>query len=443
MLQRLNSCYEFLRSDEIIDRVEFLRWAATTDNDNGLLIAILERLNEIREEGDLDEVLTRRETERVEPDRYRDKNLITTLCLLLRDFLEDLVLCGCRRNQDCRDFEWGKLDPVRLIRVYKYLKEMDGHVFNIHEAACLERTSKPRILSRFFHQVSARDVSEMEKEQQAEAKMIDFSILNVFLSFLAVATQIVFIVFIITEVISELADIFDGAEVKLLVSNCVIVTATVTVFLGFVLENYVGALKATRVIQSLRVRRAEYIGERLRRDFSLFLNLFGNGLLGYFLFYLNIPFVLSAETVTDAILNSLATVFLLEIDDRILPFQPAERLNLDTIDWDNDAVFENFIKIAHDYLYYKRDHRIPDAVDVAKVFKTVAQTKDNDLRLDFSALDYCRIYVDSYDENAKYQKITVFRLANEQPHPNIYEEIVYKISGPAAKEFVGTHFYVS
>jgi len=436
MLPRLNTCYEFLRSDEVIDRLEFIKWAAKTENDNGLLIAILERMDEIRREGDLDEVLTRREEKTPEPDRYRDKNLLRMLCLLFKDFLEDIFLCGCKRDPYIRDFEWGKLDPVRFVRIYKYLTDLQGHVFNIHEAACLERTSKPRIMARFFHEVSARDISEMEKEQKAEDSMLDWSIVNVFLSILAVATQVIFIVFIITEIISELPDLLDGEDVKLLVSNCVIVVATVTVFLGFVLENYVASKKATRVIQSLRVRRGEYLGERMRRDISLLLNLFGNGLLGYLLFYLNIPFVLSAQSVTDAILNSLATVFLLEIDDRILPLQPAAKVGLDMIDWDNDAVYNNLVKLAHDYLYYKRDHRLPDAVEVTKIFKTFAQTKDEELKLGYSAQDYCRIYVDDWSERAKEHKITVFRLANEHMFPSIYEEIVYKIRGKGAQEFM-------
>ena len=329
MLERLHSSVEFLRNDDVIDRVEFLKWAAATRNDNGLLIAVLDRLDEIRREGDKDHVLTRREI-KPEPDRYRGKSMLQMLGLLLHDFLEDIFRCV--RKQDLRDFEWGALDPVRFIRTLKYLREMESHVFNIHQAACLERTTKPRVLTRFFPNVSARDTSEIEREEKIEDDMVDWSVLNAFFSLLAVATQVIFLVFIITEVLQTLPDFFDSASVQLIVSNCIIVVATFTIFMGFVLENLSGSMKTARIIQALRVRRAEYLGERLRRDFSLFLDLIGNGLLGYILFFLNIPFVLSAETVTDAILNSLATVFLLEIDDRIQPLQPAEKFSLEMIE---------------------------------------------------------------------------------------------------------------
>ena len=190
------------------------------------------------------------------------------------------------------------------------------------------------------------------------------------------------------------------------------------------------------MIQALRVRRAENFGERLRRDFSLLINLIDNGLLGYFLFWLNIPFVLSAETVTDAVLNSLAIVFLLEIDDRIRPLQPTQRFGLDIIDWDNDHATANIIKLAHDYLYFKRDNRMPDHVEVTKIFKTFEETRDEELRHTFSPRDYCRIYVDDWDDDAKEHRITVFRLTNEQMFPPVYEEFIYKVKGPGAKEFI-------
>ena len=437
MLARLCSAYEFLRSDDVIDRVDFIKWAATTKNDNGLLLAILERLDEIRRDGDVDEVLTRRETKttsRPEPDKYRDKNLLGMMWQLLQDLLVDLVFTG--EAQNYRDFEWGKLDPVRFVRVYKHLKQLESHVYNIHEASCLERISKPRILSRFLHTQSQRDETEMDREQQNDEAMVDWTILNVFLSTLAIATQIIFIVFIIEEIIDNLADKFRNGQVNLIVSNCVIASATISLFIGFVLENYVAANRATHVIQALRVRRAEYRTERLRRDYSLLLNLVGNGFLGYFLFWLNIPFILSAETVTDAILNSLATVFLLEIDDRIRPFQPTERFSLDMIDWDNDQATTNIIKLAHDYLYFKRDNRLPDQVEVTKVFCTFEETRDETLRHSFSPGDYCRIYVDDWDESEKDHRITVFRLAKEQMSPPVYEEFVYSISGSGAKEFI-------
>mmetsp|Transcript_7934 Transcript_7934/g.10402 ORF Transcript_7934/g.10402 Transcript_7934/m.10402 type:complete len:419 (+) Transcript_7934:100-1356(+) len=266
--------------------------------------------------------------------------------------------------------------------------------------------------------------------------MVDWSVVNVFLSILAVATQVIFMVYIITEVFQDLPDQFENSSAKLLLSNCVIAAATITIFLSFVLENFVGSMKATRIIQALRVRRAEFMGERLRRDFTLLLNVFGNGLLGYILFYLNIPFVLSAETVTDAILNSLATVFLLEIDDRIQPLQPSSNVFLDMIDWDNDAARENLIKLAHDYLYYKRDNRVSDDVEVTKNFKSFAETKDESMRQGYSSQDCCRIYVDEWDDSVKDHKITVFRLANEQIWPSVYEEIVYKVRGKGAKEFI-------
>ena len=244
MLVRLWSAYEFLRSDEVIDRVEFIKWASTAQHDNGLLIAILERLDEIRREGDVDEVLTRRELrtdqkKHGDTGHYMRKSLCGMIVQLVRDLVADLF--GCGRQQNFHDFQWGKLDPVRFVRVYALLKQLENHVYNIHEASCLEQSSKPRLLSRFLFSQSQRDEAELDEEKKRDDAMMDWTKLNVFLSIMAFSTQIVFIVFIIDELVNELNERFDESGVKHIISNTVIAVATISLFMGFVLENYVSA----------------------------------------------------------------------------------------------------------------------------------------------------------------------------------------------------------
>ena len=95
------------------------------------------------------------------------------------------------------------------------------------------------------------------------------------------------------------------------------------------------------------------------------------------------------------------------------------------------------MKLGHDYLYYKRDHRIPDEVEVIKVLRTMSETKDAEMQREFRPTDSCRIYVDDWDpESEKSHKVTVFRFSDDQIWPNVYEEIVYKIRGKGAKEFI-------
>merc|ERR1712176_62564 len=63
---------------------------------------------------------------------------------------------------------------------------------------------------------------------------------------------------------------------------------------------------------------------RIHKTMCLRLNYFSNDFLAWFLYAINVPFVFTAGSVADAILNSIATTFIIEIDDLVFPVVKSE-----------------------------------------------------------------------------------------------------------------------
>jgi hypothetical protein len=228
-----------------------------------------------------------------------------------------------------------KVDPVRLAKGHIQLKEFQGRDYNIYEVAYLRANETGTV-----------------------------ALLNKGQVFASISAILLFFVVILAEVVTAFSsdeynvwkeDSGSGEEKRwglILVINFV-------QFAYFWL--IIGSNREATYSFNKAVRLSEHTG-RLQA-FYLFLNKFSNVNMGWLLYILNFFFIQTADSPTDAILNGVATAFILDIDDAVRPwiFVPPEKRNgfmTHEVDWGLSSMDGKLAEMVYDYVTDERATRL-------------------------------------------------------------------------------------
>ncbi len=111
-----------------------------------------------------------------------------------------------------------------------------------------------------------------------------------------------------------------------------IITIATTIFFGkLAYQQYKGALDFNNVFEKVGCRSNEHKG-------VLYVNIFINGLIGFCVTFFNFFFLIVSSDPNEAILNSLALYFIIELDDTLKP------------DWDEIRIDDEIGINIHDYI---------------------------------------------------------------------------------------------
>jgi len=237
-------------------------------------------------------------------------------------------------------------NPLNLATGYASMRNLREHSFNIFEYAYL---SKPRSLRTRVMAVMAAIIQ---------------------LSFFSVL--VVYNIFVERLGISASQDCFDQVVIIMVVSSALFAATVRGQYKSC--EDFVTTMKVLK--------------KRGSREIFLYLNCLINQQLGLITFFFNIYFILVSDTPTDAVLNSVALAFIIEVDDHFKPHWSDEKLE--------DAValiLYDFITepLTSEEVVVKRDGpaitsqpkklyiRIPDEVEADGSFTvSVFSASDND-----------------------------------------------------------------
>ena len=174
------------------------------------------------------------------------------------------------------------------------------------------------------------------------------------------------------------------------------------------------------------------------RWWSLFNNHCVNIVMGYSLFVLNFFFVQSVNDMVDAILNAIAVIFIIQIDDVIPPYKKSERiiyfLNIEyfpikpgyLLDWNNSAIHGKLMEIVEAYL----SHPDPSNNEV------------NVKKIEGDSVGFCETDVCYFFVNKAERLIRIFqgRLPENNSSGNRYvhefQQVMYQVEGEGAMDFL-------
>lgn len=174
------------------------------------------------------------------------------------------------------------------------------------------------------------------------------------------------------------------------------------------------------------------------RWWCIFNNICVNVYMGYGLFFLNFFFVQSADDMVDAILQAIAVVFIIQIDD-IIPvyIRIKRRIHLMSIpcipllkvkywfDWENRNIHPKLMAVVEKFLSH------PDwPHEAVTVQKTTGDT------VVFRETDVAYFFVNKSDS-----VIRIFHgrmRKHTQKYKHLFEEVTYRIDGRGAEAFLNT-----
>lgn len=315
-------------------------------------------------------------------------------------------------------------DPIRVAHAYAQIKRLEDHDFNIFESAFFEefqsRMSGEQtrrgyaalvqatlvvFMQLFFTYVIASEVAGSFRPFEMGDKfhlVVPISILSTFAFFFAVMTH-GFKSRNFNQIVAELA-CFDKSNV---------------------------ATTSARLGASQRfVRYMDFSFTAASQRWCLFLNSVSNELIGALLVVLNIPFVLLAENPTEAILNALATGFIIEIDDLVRRIYFNSKQS--EIDWDNERAKDLMIGLATRYV--KNPNLTYDFQEIL-VEKSSPITSRMDAE-PYSNGEECHIYVVVDSKDKKYEFVRTVSVLIRHKDSDSYDHIKYVVSGPGMQIFI-------
>ena len=193
---------------------------------------------------------------------------------------------------------------VRMVEVHRLMQNLRGHSFNIYECCFLD----------------------MEK--------INLKITSLF----SMITQIMIFMVLVNYNFDHIADVRSEWTHDSLVF---IITIATTIFFGkLAYQQYKGAIDFNNVFRM--------VGDQSNRHkIALNVNIFINGLVGFCVTFFNFFFLIVSSSPNEAILNSLALYFIIELDDTLKP------------DWDEIRIDDEIGINIHDYIMAgKEDIRV-------------------------------------------------------------------------------------
>mmetsp|Transcript_22602 Transcript_22602/g.62874 ORF Transcript_22602/g.62874 Transcript_22602/m.62874 type:complete len:517 (+) Transcript_22602:181-1731(+) len=175
------------------------------------------------------------------------------------------------------------------------------------------------------------------------------------------------------------------------------------------------------------------------RWWSLFNNFCVNVVLGYCLFVLNFFFVQSVDNMKDAILNAIAVVFIIQIDDIIPPYVRIYRkvyfLSIPMLpmrinywfDWENFNIHFKMMAVVEEFL--SRQDSPEEAITVKKISGQSVLFQESDVCYFFVNKEECLI------------RIFHGRIMNAKKYKHWFKEVCYKVEGHGAERFVKNMSY--
>lgn len=188
-------------------------------------------------------------------------------------------------------------NPLHIAKGYALMQDLGEHEYNIYEYAYLSTKS-----------------SWQTRGAAYVAAGIQLAFLGVLFAF-NVFEQLV--------VITPDEDFFGEVVIVMLVST--------TLFAATVRSQFISSAAFVSAMRRLgRVDRS--------RDVFLIMNVLINQIMGICIFFFNIYFILVSDTPTDAVLNSVALAFIVEIDDYFKP------------NWNEDRIEDATAMVLRDYI---------------------------------------------------------------------------------------------
>ncbi|KAL7563298.1 hypothetical protein ACA910_016658 [Epithemia clementina (nom. ined.)] len=173
------------------------------------------------------------------------------------------------------------------------------------------------------------------------------------------------------------------------------------------------------------------------RWWSLLNNHCVNILMGYSLFVLNFFFVQSVNDMVDAILNAIAVLFIIQIDDVIPPYTKSNRtvyfLNLErfplkpgyVLDWNNYAIHGKLMAIVETYLSHPDSPRSQVTVKKIKGESVV-----------YSETDVCYFFVNKSESLIRVFQGRLPDASYGSRYMHVFQEITYQVEGEGAIDFL-------
>lgn len=322
-------------------------------------------------------------------------------------------------------------DPISVAHAYAGLRQLDGHTYNFMEAS-------------FFDDFKIHSVV-VGLENLRQALTIVFAQIVFFASVLYIT--VIGLMEKVNKKSWDTQGIFENVLIFFLA------LLGLAIFAEIVLKSHTDAALFNKIVKGL-CRQASSEdkllaqGHHYRRHWLQRLNAFSNIYVAWAFYLLNFPFILSSEKVSDAILNSLATAFIFQIDEMIFPMVHDESK------WSGGGFWAKYIpNIFH--LWFDVDHAALDGsmgaffgeyIDHTGLPKTnlvvsrcpASNSGQSDLKhTDDILLVYAAEEQGKTESAPQHFKIRVFRgnSNDAHDHPDLLDQIDYEISGKDAEGF--------
>lgn len=274
-------------------------------------------------------------------------------------------------------------NPVHIAKAYSEIQLLSGHDYNIFEFAYLDPTNyRFRAIVAFFIQWGF---------------FMCLLVYNVFDEYIAITP--------------------DENGFGLV---CLILLMSSILFFAEVRRQRKNALDFNQVMQQL----GSY---HLSRRIWLHLNYIINAILGILVFFFNIYFILISDDATEAVLNSVALAFIIQIDDSFKP------------NWDEENQEDALAELLNEYITEDPQSQIDEGKYVKVSITGRQRVFDHNEK---------NVYVQLHDFKEKEEsfRVTVYVADRKDTHLQItliYEQVDYEITGPRAHElhkaFKGFH----
>lgn len=361
---------------DIPNHVEFLKWSQTLDkNDDVLLIGILERLASSEVPKPLvpfcESVSSYGSVELVKSnDGDGDGGETSSL-------KQAATNTGLMKN------------PLHITTGYSRLQDLDDHEYNIFEYAYL-----------------ATDSSWRTRAMAYTAATIQITFLT---------TLIWYNVFEQGVIVTPEEGFFDEVAVIMVVSTVLI---AITVRSQF--------QESVRFNRTIREMTQTNIFSRRWNNIFLALNLLINQVVCICIFFFNIYFILVSDTPTEAVLNSVALAFIIEIDDYFKP------------NWDDDTIEDATAQVLK---YFVMEPFSEEEVVVHREGLSILNLEDDCKRYVRVNPSKPLMNTNNYADVGKHDSnftVSVYSAQEKDPESNVttsYEQTIYHIGGTRVVEF--------
>lgn len=184
---------------------------------------------------------------------------------------------------------------VRMVEVHRLMQNLRGHGFNVYECCYLD-------IERFSLRIT---------------------------SLFSMITQLVIFLVLVNYNFDHIANVRSEWTDDALVF---VITIATTIFFGkLAYQQYKGAIDFNNVFDKVGCASVEH-------KVALYVNIFINGLMGFAVTFFNFFFLIVSSDPNEAILNSLALYFIIELDDTLKP------------DWDEIRIDDEIGINIHDYI---------------------------------------------------------------------------------------------